>query len=128
MNKVIIISAVFSGKINGQKNTALQVFNVLKENFNVLKINREYRGHTFHPTQKPTELIEYLIKTFTNENDVVLDNTAGSLSTAISCLNTNRNFIVMELNSEYFNKGVEEINKWTKKEEINIRTKEILNF
>ena len=56
----------------------------------------------FHPTQKPIALFEYLIKTYTNENDLVLDNTAGSGTTAIACLNTNRHFIVMEQDQKYY--------------------------
>jgi site-specific DNA-methyltransferase (adenine-specific) len=55
-----------------------------------------------HPTQKPTELFEYLIKTYTNEGDLVLDNTAGSGTTAIACFNTNRQFIVMEKEEKYY--------------------------
>jgi site-specific DNA-methyltransferase (adenine-specific) len=67
-----------------------------------------------HPTQKPVALFEYLIKTYTNENDLVLDNTAGSGTTAIACLNTNRQFIVMEQEPNYFEKikkRVEDFNK-----------------
>jgi site-specific DNA-methyltransferase (adenine-specific) len=56
-----------------------------------------------HPTQKPVALLEYLIKTYSNEGDIVLDNCMGSGSTGVACLNTNRNFIGMELNEEYFN-------------------------
>ena len=55
-----------------------------------------------HPTQKPVALFEYLIKTYTNENDLVLDNTAGSGTTAIACLKTNRQFIVMEKEQKYY--------------------------
>lgn len=55
-----------------------------------------------HPTQKPVALLEYLIKTYTNENDLILDNCMGSGSTGIACINTNRNFIGIELNKEYF--------------------------
>jgi site-specific DNA-methyltransferase (adenine-specific) len=51
---------------------------------------------------KTTWLFEYLIKTYTNENDLVLDNTAGSGTTAIACLNTNRQFIVMEKEQKYY--------------------------
>jgi site-specific DNA-methyltransferase (adenine-specific) len=54
-----------------------------------------------HPTQKPVELFEYLIKTYTNEGETVLDNCMGSGTTAIACINTNRNFIGFELSSEY---------------------------
>jgi len=67
-----------------------------------------------HPTQKPLELFEYLIKTYTNENDLVLDNTAGSGTTAIACLNTNRQFIVMEKEQKYYDiilKRVGDFNK-----------------
>ena len=67
-----------------------------------------------HPTQKPIALFEYLIKTYTNENDLVLDNTAGSGTTAIACLNTNRQFIVMEKEQKYYDiilKRVADFNK-----------------
>lgn len=56
-----------------------------------------------HQTQKPIALCEYLIKTYTNENDVVLDNCMGSGSTGVACVNTNRNFIGIELDEQYFN-------------------------
>lgn len=55
-----------------------------------------------HPTQKPVELLEYLIKTYTNENMLVLDNCMGSGSTGVACLNTNRRFIGIELDENYF--------------------------
>ena len=67
-----------------------------------------------HPTQKPVELFEYLIKTYTNEGDLVLDNCAGSGTTAIACLNTNRQFIVMEKEQKYYDiilKRVGDFNK-----------------
>ena len=72
----------------------------------VLKINRD-RQKDAHPTQKPVALFEYLIKTYTNEGDLVLDNCAGSGTTAIACLNTNRNYILIEKEPEY----IEVINK-----------------
>ena len=62
---------------------------------------------TFHPTQKPIALLEYLIKTYTSENETVLDFTFGSCSTGIACLNTDRNFIGIERDPTYFNKGKE---------------------
>lgn len=55
-----------------------------------------------HPTQKPVELLEYLIKTYTNENETVLDFTMGSGSTGVACVNTNRKFIGIELDDKYF--------------------------
>lgn len=62
-----------------------------------------------HPTQKPTNLLEYLIKTYTNENDWVLDNCMGSGSTGVACINTNRNFIGIELDKNYFKIAKERI-------------------
>ena len=56
-----------------------------------------------HPTQKPVDLLEYLIRTYTNENDLVLDFTMGSGSTGVACLNTNRKFIGIEIDENYFN-------------------------
>lgn len=56
----------------------------------------------FHSTQKPIELLEYFIKTYTNEGDTVLDNCMGSGSTGVACINTKRKFIGMEINKEYF--------------------------
>lgn len=59
-------------------------------------------GKTVHPTQKPVALMEYLIRTYTNEGDTVLDNCMGSGTTGVACANTNRKFIGMELDREYF--------------------------
>lgn len=70
---------------------------------NVLNFNKE-ENHV-HPTQKPVALLEYLIKTYTNENETVLDFTFGSCSTGIACLNTNRKFIGIELDDNYFDIG-----------------------
>ena len=56
-----------------------------------------------HTNEKPVELLEYLIKTYTNENSIVLDNCMGSGSTGVACINTNRNFIGIELDENYFN-------------------------
>ena len=61
------------------------------------------RKGSLHPTQKPTDLLEYLIKTYTNENEIVLDFTMGSGSTGVACANTNRKFIGIELDKNYFN-------------------------
>lgn len=56
-----------------------------------------------HPTQKPVALLEYLIKTYTNDGDTILDNCMGSGSTGVACINTNRKFIGIELDENYFN-------------------------
>ena len=65
---------------------------------------------TQHPTQKPIELFEYLIKTYTNENETVLDNTMGSGTTGVACVNTNRNFIGIEKDEKYFEIAKNRIN------------------
>lgn len=62
-----------------------------------------------HPTQKPVELLEYLIKTYTNEDQTVLDNCMGSGSTGVACINTNRKFIGIEKDNNYFNIAKERI-------------------
>lgn len=66
---------------------------------------------SLHPTQKPFPLMEYLIKTYTNENETVLDNCMGSGTTAIACLNTNRKYIGFELDETYYNIANERIEK-----------------
>ena len=71
------------------------------------------RQDQIHPTQKPVALLEYLIKTYTNEGDLVLDNTMGSGTTGVACVNTNRNFIGMELDDKYFEIAKARINEAT---------------
>lgn len=68
----------------------------------VLKFNGEHNKGKVHPTQKPVALLEYLTKTYTNEGDLVLDNCMGSGTTGVACINTNRNFIGIELDQRYF--------------------------
>lgn len=65
--------------------------------------------NSLHPTQKPVALMEYLIKTYTNEGDLVLDNCMGSGTTGVACKNINRRFIGMELDDEYFRIAKERI-------------------
>lgn len=69
-----------------------------------------------HPTQKPVALLEYLINTYTQENETVLDFTFGSCSTGIACLNTNRKFIGIELDDNYFDIGAERMRNHIKNE------------
>ena len=70
-----------------------------KTKHSVLKFNRDRFNH---PTQKPVALLEYLIKTYTLENETVLDNCMGSGSTGVACVNTKRNFIGIEKDDKYF--------------------------
>lgn len=68
----------------------------------IIQSSNANRKGKVHPTQKPVPLLEYLIKTYTLENETVLDFTMGSGSTGVACINTNRNFIGIELDDEYF--------------------------
>lgn len=64
------------------------------------------QNSSLHPTQKPVALFEYLIKTYSNEGDLILDNCMGSGTTAIACVNTKRNYVGFETNKEYFDKSL----------------------
>ena len=75
--------------------------------------NANQRGKV-HPTQKPVALFQYLIETYTNEGETVLDNCMGSGTTAIACMNTERNFIGFELDKTYHEKSLERIKNHTK--------------
>lgn len=82
----------------------------------ILKFPSQFGGGiaSYHPTQKPVALCEYLIRTYTNEGDIVLDNCAGSFTTGVACANTGRNFIGIEQDDKYFEIGknrIEEANK-----------------
>lgn len=68
----------------------------------IISINKEHKSVTYHPTQKPVSLLEWLIKTYTNEGETVLDNTMGSGSTGVACINTKRHFIGIEKDDHYF--------------------------
>ncbi|WYJ89905.1 site-specific DNA-methyltransferase (adenine-specific) [Enterococcus sp. 9E7_DIV0242] len=75
----------------------------------VLEFPKDTQKSALHPTQKPVSLFEYLIKTYTNENDTVLDSCSGSGTTAVACLNTNRNFICFEKEKEYHDLSVDRV-------------------
>lgn len=73
----------------------------------IIQISRGHKvGQMFHPSEKPTPLLEYLIKTYTDEGDLVLDLTAGSFSTGVACMNTKRRFIGIENNADYYEVGI----------------------
>ena len=84
----------------GKQTGAITVSDGSRYPLNMLEFIRD--KEKIHPTQKPVALFEYLIKTYTNEGELVLDNCAGSGTTGIACLNTNRNFILMEKDAGYF--------------------------
>ena len=72
-------------------------------------LNYSLDSNKLHPTQKPVTLLEYLIKTYTNENELILDNTMGSGTTGVACQNTNRKFIGIEKETNYFDIAVKRI-------------------
>ena len=75
----------------------------------IVRFQRDILTCNLHPTQKPVALMEYLVVTYTNEGDTVLDFTMGSGTTGIACVNTNRNFIGIELDKKYFDIAKERI-------------------
>jgi site-specific DNA-methyltransferase (adenine-specific) len=88
--------------------------------YNILFFDRVASDYIIHPTQKPVALLEYLIKTYTLENETVLDNCMGSGSTCIACINTNRNFIGIENELKYFEIAKNRIEKAKKEKEYNL--------
>lgn len=80
----------------------------------ILKFQRDILTSNLHPTQKPVALLEFLIKTFSNENDIVLDFTMGSGSTGIACKNLNRKFVGIEKDSNYFQIAKNRLNTYDK--------------
>ena len=76
--------------------------------------NRKGKGSSLHPTQKPVVLCEWLIKAYSDENDLVLDNCIGSGTTAIACINTNRHYIGFELDNTYYNIALNRIREYKK--------------
>jgi len=85
---------------------------------NIIEISNANQKEKIHPTQKPVALFEYLIQTYTNRNNLVLDNCAGSGTTGIACINLNRNFILIEKDKKYYEimrKRIKEaLNQWEK--------------
>ena len=90
-------------------NSTFNLWEGKKYKSNILKYKKDYDGH--HPTQKPVLLLEDLINTFSNENDLVVDLTMGSGSTLVACQNTNRNGIGIEMNDEYFSIAEKRVGK-----------------
>lgn len=92
---------------------SVNVFQSISCGMNEKTIIRERRDHykTLHPTQKPVRLLERLLALTTQPGDIVLDPFAGSCSTAIACINTNRKFIAFEIDKEYYDAGVKRLNE-----------------
>jgi len=99
------------GESFGKKGTGEKIHTTKGKNpKSIIDISNANRKGNKHPTQKPIALMEYLIKTYTNENETILDFTMGSGSTGVACVNTNRNFIGIELDDKYFEIAQERIN------------------
>jgi DNA modification methylase len=97
-----------NNRIKKESESTFNLPNGCKFKSNVLEYKKDYEG--LHPTQKPILLLEDLIKTFSNENDLVVDLTMGSGSTGVACKNTNRNFIGIEKDDKYFEIAEKRIN------------------
>ena len=97
-------------KHNEQYPSVFNLWEGKKYKSNILKYRKDYDG--YHPTQKPVLLLEDLIKTFSNENDLVVDLTMGSGSTGVACRNTNRRFIGIEKDEKYFDIAVSRVSAY----------------
>lgn len=86
----------------------------------VIRFSTDKQKLALHPTQKPVALFEYLIQTYTNEGDVVLDNCIGSGTTAVAAINTNRQFVGFEKEKEYFDVAIERIKKASEEDDSKI--------
>ena len=100
-------TAMVRGKCQAQDGGTLTISDGSRFPINVLEFARE--GNTWHPTQKPVDLLRYLVLTYTNEGDTVLDNCMGSGTTAVACVREKRHFIGFELNEEYHKKAVKRV-------------------
>ncbi len=104
----------------GDEKDFVQVDSGLRYPKRIIEIGNADTRDIKHSTQKPIELMEYLIKTYTNEGDTVLDNTMGSGTTGVACVNTNRNFIGMELDDKYFEIAKARINEATTAKQLTL--------
>ena len=86
----------------------------MKNPTSIVTFSKPHPSICVHPTQKSVELMEWLIKTYTNENDLVLDNCMGSGTCGIACVNTSRNFIGIELDEKYFEIAKERVESYGK--------------
>jgi site-specific DNA-methyltransferase (adenine-specific) len=92
----------------------------LKHPVSILPFNRpHWREGRVHPTQKPIDLVQFLVQTYTNEGDTILDFTMGSGTTGIACINTNRKFIGIELDDNYFNIAKKRIDEYMTERGLN---------
>lgn len=114
VNKTAKASPKRFGTMAGKRPSHQKRFKQKYTNYPVDILEYNSLGSYSHPTQKPVPLFEYLIKTYTDEGETVLDNVIGSGTTAIACINTGRNFIGFELDERYYKAAQERIAEHTK--------------
>ena len=102
----------------GEQKSFLQVDNGLRYPKRIQYFNNNFTRKQLHPTQKPVALIEYLIKTYTKEGEIILDSCAGSMTTGVAAINTNRKVICIENDNEIFNVGRKRIMEHLKEKDI----------
>jgi site-specific DNA-methyltransferase (adenine-specific) len=107
------------GKYGKIDNT--EILGDMKHPKSIITFQKPHPSKCLHPTQKPLELFEWLIKTYTDEGDIVLDNCMGSGTTGVACKNLNRNFIGMELDDKYFKIAKERIDGVLHRKDVEVR-------
>lgn len=117
--RLVIRDAGKQSDCYGKQRSYIYEDNGLRYPKRIQYFNNIFTLKQLHPTQKPVELLEYMIRTYSNEGDLVLDNCAGSFSTAIACMNENRLFIGIEKEKQYFDIGIDRIRKHIKNIENN---------
>ena len=108
------------GEANGIQNYGDERVYNQKFPKSIIEYSNAIQKGKVHPTQKPVDLLEYLIKTYTNERETVLDFTMGSCSTGVACINTNRNFIGIELDDTYFDISVDRVKKYIENNDLDV--------
>ena len=112
----IMKASTSGGEVSGAKNRCYGNFAVTETRItnekyptSIIRVDKEHDGNYHHPTQKPVNLIRWLVRTYTNEGDLVLDNCMGSGTTAVACIKEKRHFIGYEITKEYFDIAQERI-------------------
>ena len=120
LDKPKINKFIKSNIFNFRSNRSIQEYTNYPKHILEFKNEESGNRNRLHPTQKPVTLLEYLIKTYTNENETVLDNCMGSGSTGVACINTNRQFIGFELDDGYFDIATKRLQEAKEESENNL--------
>lgn len=115
MRKGIPYNKGFNGRVSSNYGQQRKVDNINPTGdrypTSILEKSNANKQNIIHPTQKPVSLFEYIVKTYTNKGDTVLDNCMGSGTTAVACIKTGRNYIGFEMDEDYYNKSLERIER-----------------